>query len=78
VPADQTFFNVLAPGVVQTHATLGAGIAPGAHASLELAWQHAFEETVHGRGSIPPAFGGGEVDVRLKEDAFGIGYSYRL
>jgi long-chain fatty acid transport protein len=78
VPDDQTFFNILAPGVVQTHATIGAGFALGEHASLDLSWQHAFEQTVHGHNSIPQSFGGGEVDVRLKEDVFGIGYSYRL
>lgn len=78
VPSSQTFINILAPGVVRTHATIGAGFAVGAHGTLDLSLQHAFEETVHGAGSIPPAFGGGEADVRLSEDAVGLGYSQRL
>jgi long-chain fatty acid transport protein len=78
VPASQTFFNVLAPGVVQQHLTLGASYRVGTHSTIDFSLLHAFEHTVNGSGSIPPAFGGGEVNVRLKEDSLGIGYSQRL
>ncbi len=76
VPPGETFFNILAPGVVRTHATLGAGWKFGQNNELDFSYFHAFRKTVHGSGSIPPSFGGGEVDVRLTENALGVGFSH--
>jgi long-chain fatty acid transport protein len=78
VPQSQTLFNILAPGVVQDHLTLGAEVSAGAAGSVTFSYQHAFSTTVHGAGSIPPSFGGGNADIALGENAFGIGYSRRL
>jgi long-chain fatty acid transport protein len=83
VPDSQTFFNILAPGVVQDHYTLGAtwAVAPGAELSGFFAY--APQKTVSGSGSIPagfpPAgFGGGEANVYLKETILGISYAWKL
>jgi long-chain fatty acid transport protein len=83
VPQTQTFFNILAPGVVQDHLTFGATwkTAPGGELSAFFA--HAFGKTVNGAGSIPagfpPAgFGGGNVNVRLQENIVGIAYGWKL
>ena len=82
VPASETFFNILAPGVIQDHYTAGAtwSLAGGAELSgfVGLAKGH----TVHGSGSIPPGlppggFGGGNADVRLKETILGIAYAWK-
>jgi long-chain fatty acid transport protein len=78
VANSETFFNILAPGVVQRHGTIGGSIALGAGSALDLSYQHAFEQTVRGRGSIPPSFGGGEADVHLAEDVVTVGYSHRF
>lgn len=84
VPAQQTFFNILAPGVVQDHVTAGfTWQTPGARSAwtgyLALARGH----TVQGQGSIPaglpPAgFGGGEASVRLKETLLGLSWAQRF
>jgi long-chain fatty acid transport protein len=78
VPASQTFFNVLAPGVVETHLTAGGTWHLDARSSIDLAYQHAFSHTVNGAGSIPAAFGGGEYNVSLEENVISLGYSYQL
>ena len=78
MPASQTFFNVLAPGVVETHLTAGGTWHLDARNSIDLAYQHAFSHTVNGSGSIPSLFGGGEYDVSLEENVVSLGYSYQL
>ena len=46
--------------------------------SINLSYQHAFQRSVNGSGSIPPAFGGGEVNRSLEENIVGVGYSYQF
>ncbi|HQQ64476.1 MAG TPA: outer membrane protein transport protein [Pseudomonadales bacterium] len=77
VPKDQTFFNILAPGVVQEHYTVGATWKIG-EGELSAAYVHAPQKTVHGRNSIPAPFGGGEADVHLEEDILGVSYALKL
>ena len=78
IPGSQTFFNTIAPGVVQTHLSLGATRRLGEAGELSLSYVHAFEETVSGSGSIPAAFGGGEVDLGMKQHSLGIAYSRKF
>lgn len=77
VPASQTFFNILAPGVVRNHFSLGASLRTDS-GEWTAAYTRAPKTTVSGQGSIPASFGGGEADVALREDVFTIGYSWRL
>jgi long-chain fatty acid transport protein len=76
VPASQTFFNILAPGVIETHLTAGASWKLANHNEVSAAWLHAFNYTVNGSGSIPPAFGGGEANISLVEDSLAISFSH--
>lgn len=82
IPERETFFNILAPGVVQEHLTTGATWRINESHALTLTYTHAFGEWVRGAGSIPPGmppgFGGGEADVYLQEDIFGIGWQIDL
>jgi len=78
VPASQTFFNVLAPGVVERHATLGLSWSPSVANEISVSYLHAFRENINGSGSIPPAFGGGEANISLEENSFGLSWSHRL
>jgi long-chain fatty acid transport protein len=81
IPADQTFFNILAPGVVQDHLTFG-GTWKTAGGELSLSYFHGFKKTVNGHGSIPPGnppgFGGGEANIHLEENGLGIAYAWKL
>jgi long-chain fatty acid transport protein len=40
---------------------------------ITFAYMHAFESTVEGEGSIPVLFGGGEADLTMSQDSFGLG-----
>lgn len=78
IPADQTLFNIIAPGVVKDHLSLGGTWKMG-KGELSAAYTHAFKNTVNGRGSIPAMpFGGGEANVHLKEDIFGLAWGWKL
>jgi len=78
IPASQTFFNILAPGVVETHVSVGGTWDLDTANSLNVSYQHAFQKTINGSGSIPTAFGGGEANLSLAEDVVGFGYSHRF
>jgi len=80
IPASETFFNILAPGVVEQHATVGATWKMPVGGELTLAYMHAFEKTVEGENSIPggtakqSSMGGGEANLTMSEDSFGIAF----
>jgi len=77
IPQSQTFFNILAPGVVENHATLGATFQMSATGELTVSYMHAFETKVNGSGSIPPGFGGGEANLRMSQNALGVAYGWK-
>jgi len=81
VPAGETFFNILAPGVVENHATVGA---TWRHGGGEWTGYLAYApgKAVNGANSIPPGnppggFGGGNANVTLKETSVGLSYAWR-
>ena len=78
IPKDQTFLNILAPGTVQDHLSLGASWNLSKNGELSLAYTHGFKKTVKGSGSIPANYGGGEADIHLSEDIFGIAYGWKF
>ncbi|MDB6062192.1 MAG: long-chain fatty acid transporter [Verrucomicrobiaceae bacterium] len=82
VPDAETFFNILAPGVVSKHATVGATWAVDKKSEVSASYMHGFKETVHGANSIPAGFppaglGGGNADIHLEENSLGVGYTYK-
>jgi long-chain fatty acid transport protein len=78
IPNDQTFFNILAPGVVQDHLTLGATWKTLAGGELSLVYARGLNKTVSGANSIPAPFGGGNANVHLSEQLLGVGYGWKL
>ncbi|HZR37919.1 MAG TPA: outer membrane protein transport protein [Nevskia sp.] len=85
VPQDQTLFNILAPGVITRHYTAGAELSLGGGYEVSLYYMRAPENRVDGQGSIPGngllppgSFGGGEANVRLKEQALGASLAVRF
>ena len=82
IPSEETFFNILAPGVIEQHASAGATWQLDDNNALTFAYTHAFGETVEGKQSIPPGmppgFGGGEADIYLKEDIFGFSWNLKF
>ena len=82
IPREETFFNILAPGVIEQHASVGATWQLDQRNAPTFAYTHAFGEWVRGAGSIPPgvppSFGGGEADIYLQEDIFGLAWNLSL
>jgi long-chain fatty acid transport protein len=78
ISKDQTFLNLYAPGVVQHHLTLGATWAVSKTGELSMSYMHSFENTVKGSGSIPANFGGGETNIHMYQDSFGIAYGWKF
>ncbi|TIX51555.1 OmpP1/FadL family transporter [Alteraurantiacibacter aquimixticola] len=76
VPSSETFINILAPGVVQDHFTVGATLGIGGGKELTAFAMRAPRNTVEGSGSIPAPYGGGEADVRLAETSFGMSFGW--
>ena len=77
IPRSQTFFNILAPGVIETHLTAGFSWRVNPKNELSLSILHAPRKTINGAGSIPPSFGGGEANISLVENSIGLGWSYQ-
>jgi long-chain fatty acid transport protein len=82
IPSSQTFFNVLAPGVVQDHLSLGGTWKLADKSEISVAYIHAFSKTVNGSssgygpGSIPNPVGGGNANITMHEDSIGISYGW--
>ena len=74
IPSSQTFFNILAPGVVQDHITLGLTWAFADKSELSLSYMHAFSEKVNGSGSIPSPYGSGEANIEMQQNSLGLAY----
>jgi long-chain fatty acid transport protein len=81
VPSSETMFNVLAPGVVEKHLTVGATWAMSKNSELSVSYMHAFNKQVNGSSSIPGGpggFGGGEANVKMSQDAIGVAYGWKM
>lgn len=78
IPASETLFNILAPGVVQDHLSIGGTLKVAGGGELSVAYTHAFKKTVNGSGSISPSFGGGNANVHLEENILGVAYGWKF
>ncbi len=67
-------FNILAPGVVQDHLTLGLSYAVNKTSDLTLAYMHAFKHSVSGQD---PFFGGTD-KIEMYQNSLGVAYSWKL
>lgn len=78
IPATQTFFNVLAPGVVEDHLTLGATWALDASKELTVGYMHAFKKKINGTNSIPALLGGGNANLQMHQNSLGIAFGWKM
>ena len=74
-------FNILAPGVIEDHLTLGATYTMPSGGELTLAYMHAFQNSVSG-ASLLPAFQGqpmsGTETIKMYENSIGISYGWKM
>jgi long-chain fatty acid transport protein len=78
IPASETLFNVLAPGVVEEHYTVGGTFHVGGNVELSFAYMYAPTVTVAGVNSIPAMFGGGNANLHLKMQSLGVAVGWRF
>jgi long-chain fatty acid transport protein len=78
VPFDnaQTFFNLLAPAVVQNHLHLGGTWTFREGKEISVAYIHAFENQVNGVNSIPAGYGGGNANLRMYQNSISVGFGW--
>lgn len=71
IPSSEVLFNILAPAVVEKHATVGFTFMPNKTSEWNFAYMHAFEETV---STSQSAFGV-PASIKMYQDSFNLGYS---
>ena len=76
IPQSETLLNVLAPGVVRDHFTVGATYKASEKFEITGYAMRAPRQTVNGSGSIPAPFVGGEANIRLAETAIGFSLGF--
>jgi long-chain fatty acid transport protein len=69
---DQALFNVLAPGVVEDHITIGATIKTNGMGEINLEAMHALHNSVKGANPFDPTQ---EVRIKMSQFEFGLGWS---
>ena len=72
--ADQLLFNIISPAVNTKHATFGISYSPDKSSEWNLAYQHAFKETM---STNKTAFGV-PGSVSMYQNAIEIGYSWKF
>lgn len=81
ISASDVTFNILAPGVIKDHATLGFTYTLASGNELSMSYMHAFKNDVTGT-SILPAFGGGAPagteNIEMYQNSLGIQYSWKM
>lgn len=76
-------FNILAPGVVQDHLTLGFTYTTRSGGELTMSFAHAFSEDVTG-GHLFAGMGGGNPPagttntIKMHQNSIGIAYSWKM
>lgn len=85
VPADQTLFSLLAPGVVEKHLTLGFSYRPDPNMEFSVNYMHAFKNTVTGKTAFYPDGINDAADLRndnaamsMYQNSLGITFAYQL
>lgn len=72
-------FNIIAPGVVQDHLTLGLTHKTKSGGELTFAYMHAFSQSVTG-ASLYNSFGvpAGSETIKMYQDSFGVAYGWKM
>jgi long-chain fatty acid transport protein len=79
--ANDISFNIVAPGVVEKHLTLGMTYKTATGGELTLAYMHAFTNTVTGPSAISTLLGGanfGTESLKMRQNSFGIAYGWKM
>lgn len=79
IKASDVTFNILAPGVVEDHLTLGFTYRLDSSSEITMAYMHAFKNSVTGPSNNPNFPTGGATEtITLSEDSLGISWGKRF
>jgi long-chain fatty acid transport protein len=78
IPKSETMFNMIAPGVIENHLTLGATWAVSPASELSVSYMHGFSKKVKGSMSFPFAPGAVEANIKMYQDSLGIAYGLKF
>jgi long-chain fatty acid transport protein len=74
-------FNILAPGVVQDHITIGFSYAIDKNSEISAMYGHAFDNEVTGPSLFNAVMGpgvGGNEKIRMSQDVIGVAFSMKF
>lgn len=72
IPTNETFFNTLAPGVIESHLTLGGTWTLANKDELTVGYMHGFKNTVNGTG------GTAGMNIKMYQNSLGIAYGMKF
>lgn len=75
IPASEVLFNILAPGVMEQHATLGFTRLLSTGKEISFAVMRAFSKKVSGANPLEVP-GGQSIELRMDQWEFEVGYSF--
>ena len=79
IQARDVTFNILAPGVVEDHLTLGFTYALDGNSEITAAYMHAFKNSVTGPSNNPNFPTGGATEtISLAEDSLGVSWGMKF
>ena len=80
IQARDVSFNILAPGVIQDHLTLGLTYKTSSGGELTLAYTHAFSNSTSGSSLFNGFTGGtaGTETIKMYQNSFGVAYGWKM
>lgn len=76
IRSSEIMLNILAPGVIKDHFSLGGTWRIGQHGEFSLAYTHAFSRSVKGPLSAMP--GGGQARLKMNQHSLGLAYGWQF
>ncbi|MDP2030312.1 MAG: outer membrane protein transport protein [Thiobacillus sp.] len=71
----EAMFNIIAPGVIEHHLTLGMTYTTASGDEMTMAYMHGFENEVSG---VRPGLGGGTDTTSMYQNSLGFQYSWKM
>lgn len=75
IQSADAFSNIIAPGVIKDHVTMGSTYVTASGGELTVAYAHAFENSVTGPNA---AFPSSSTTIRMHQDIIGIAYGWKM
>jgi long-chain fatty acid transport protein len=75
IPDSEVLFNILAPGVIEQHATAGVTKKIGSNQEVDFALMHAFSHEISGKNTLDPSQ---TIKLKMNQWEISAGYSYKF